>query len=463
MRTNVTFPIGSIALIDKINLSFGFFHAVFGGVCLKAKSIQPTAKLLIYNRLTECVSVNRLQSIYPAEAFEHLGFKEQPGERTLYRNLERLGENHLFILEKYQQLLKKYDLADNKQFIDWSSSYFEGSRPSFGARGYSRDHEPGKLQLTFGISTGMNSIPTALTIQNGNVQDKKHFSHLFNVAKRVLEPGSMLIMDCGGNTKPNKANIRKCKFNYLTLKPKHKWAYKKYIRLFGESHERVNVSINGQTYQCVKITEDGETQYIFFSEKLAREQLEKKQRKLERELKKNDGKLKKTKKGKVIDTFLTREGVVSTHGSLQKTLMPDNPYITGLEGYFILESSVDDDPEKILQLYKDKDKAEKLIRNMKEGSELRPMRHWSKKAIMGYLLIVFLTNCLVNLTLYLAQKPLVRNHKLLKKYLKNLTLTVVYPPDRFRFTVLANISEEILSILGEFVHKYGDKTLNLRW
>jgi hypothetical protein len=61
---------------------------------------------------------------------------------------------------------------------------------------------------------------------------------------------------------------------------------------------------------------------------------------------------------------------------LQKTLgQIKNPFITSLEGYFILESSVDEKPEKILRLYKDKDKTEKLIRNIKEGTELRPMRN----------------------------------------------------------------------------------------
>ena len=140
-----------------------------------------------------------------------------------------------------------------------------------------------------------------------------------------------------------------------------------------------------------------------------------------------------------------------------------NPFITGLEGYFILESSVDDNPAKILKLYKDKDKAEKLIRNMKEGTELRPIRHWSTNAIIGYLFIVFLTNCLINLTHFLAKLPVVKNLKLLKKFLNNLTLTIVYPKNKFRFQVLSNISEEILAILGDFVHKYEDKSLDLRW
>jgi len=462
MRTNVAFPIGNLALIDKIDLHYSFFSKLLGGVCTRAKTLKESAKFFIYNRLGECVSVHRMLSVHPEELLERIGFRKTPSERALYRDLERLGVNYAPILCKYGQLLKQYNLADNTQLMDFSSSYFEGAKSELGMLGYSRDSQPGKKQLTFGISTGLNNIPTALTIQKGNVNDAKHFDHLFNIARRILEPGSLIIMDCGGNTIPNKAKIRKHKFNYLTLKPKKRWAYKKHIHTFNEN-QKTEVLINDVLYKCVKVTEDGETQYIFFSNKLEEEQLAKKKRKLERELKKNEGLLRKTKKGKVLDTYLSREGLISAHGSLQKILCQANPYVTGLEGFFILESSLDEDPAKILQLYKDRDKAEKLIRDMKEGSELRPMRHWSTNAIYGYLLIVFLTNSLINLTLHLAPKPIVRNHKLLKKYLKNLTLTVVYPPKGFRFTVLSNISEEILSILGDFILRYEDKSLKLRW
>ena len=44
----------------------------------------------------------------------------------------------------------------------------------------------------------------------------------------------------------------------------------------------------------------------------------------------------------------------------------ENPYITGIEGFFVLESSVDAEASKILRLYKERDKAEKFIRNLKE-------------------------------------------------------------------------------------------------
>jgi transposase len=47
----------------------------------------------------------------------------------------------------------------------------------------------------------------------------------------------------------------------------------------------------------------------------------------------------------------------------------DNPYLNGIGGFFILESSVDDAPEKILKLYKERDKAEKFFRALIEESK----------------------------------------------------------------------------------------------
>ncbi len=326
---------------------------------------------------------------------------------------------------------------------------------------------PGKKQITFGISTGINDIPTALTIQKGNVQDKTHFKHTFNVAKKLLEEGSMLIFDCGANTKTNKKMVRNGEYHYLTLKAKKKKSYRPIIQLFlqGKKNENtIKFELNEITYECFKLVKDDETTYIFFSEKLYQEQLLKRNKKHQNLLEKNDKNLKKVKKGKNLGSVITREGYIILHGSLQKTLAPlDNPFINGLEGFFALESSVNDDPAKILFLYKQRDKAEKFFRGLKDGLDLRPIRHWSDLAIRGYLLLTFLTNFLVNLTLYLAKKPAIRDIRLLRKFLNNLTLTVAYSPDAFKFTLLSNVSNEVISILGDFIRKYEDNSLKLRW
>jgi transposase len=236
------------------------------------------------------------------------------------------------------------------------------------------------------------------------------------------------------------------------------------IAIFNALDDRYRFEMNGRDYQCVKLSENDEFQYIYFSEKLKTEQLEIKKSKFLRELENNEPLLKRTLKGKPLAEYPCKDGNIIAKGILQRTIdeLP-NPYVNGLEGYFILQSSVDGDPEEILRLYKNRDKAEKLIRNMKEGTELRPIRHWSDDAIRGYVVLVFLTNFLINLTLLRAKSPIIRNVKLLKKFLSNLTVAFVYPEKGFRFHIIANISDEIWSILGDYIDKYRDKSLELRW
>jgi hypothetical protein len=326
LRENVTFPIGNIVLLDRIKKDYGYFDFLFGKIGGKAKDFQKIVKSLIYNKWTDNVSINQIPNIYPHEAFEYLGLKEVPAERNFYRTIERLGDKFEIVLELHQQFLAKNDLVSKEQFIDFSSTYFEGTKPELGALGYSRDGAPGKKQITFGISTGINNIPTALTIQKGNIQDKIHFDHIFNVVKKVLKEDSLLIFDCGANTKTNEAPnrsraagyndknkkmVRNGKYDYLTLKAKKKKSYKSIIQLFlheKKSGNTIKFEINDSIYDCVKLKKDGETIYIFFSEKLYQEQLEKREKKYQKLLEKNNKDLKKVKKGKNLGSVITKDG-----------------------------------------------------------------------------------------------------------------------------------------------------------
>ena len=449
MGENVSFSFGPIKLINNIDKKFNFFEIIFQGLGGKAKHLVESAKLFSYNKLAESISLNKISDIYPYELFEEVGFKEEVSDRTLYRNLERIGDNYKFLMENYQKFLKMNNLASEKQFIDFSSSYFEGKKSEIGALGYSRDQQPGKLQITWGISTGDNEIPTALTIQKGNVCDKEHFSFMLKTVKKVLDEKSLLIFDCGGNTKNNKKKVIELKFNYLTLKAKQRSTYRKYISLF-EQQAKFGFVINGKIYFYTKTKCEDEYQYIFFSPDLKADQIRKRNKKFQRDLAKGDKILSKINKGRPIGEHISRMGNIILKGEVQTSLSEIvNPYVTGLEGYFILESSVDKEPQKILRLYKERDKAEKLIRDMKEGTDLRPIRHWNKTVVVGYLLIVFLTNCLVKFTHFLSKNPVVKNLKLLKKFLNNLTVTIIYPKNGLKYRVLSNFSKEVRAILED--------------
>ena len=449
MKENVSFSFGPIALINKIESKFNFFEIIFRGLGGKAKNLKESAKLFAYNKLADSMSISKILELYPFELLSELGFKKEISDRTLYRDLERIGNNYSFLMENYQKFLKMNNLLSEKQFIDFSSSYFEGNSSELGDLGYSRDSQPGKLQVTWGISTGINDIPIALTIQNGNICDKVHFNFMLNTVKKILDKESLLMFDCGGNTKKNKQKIIDLCFNYLTLKAKQRSTYLKYICLF-KQQTRIGFIVNGRKYICVKTKSDNEYQYIYFCPELYMDQIRKRERKFQRELTNGDKILAKINRGKPIGEHISRVGNIILKGEVQTSLSNIvNPFITGLEGYFILESSVDSTPQKILCLYKQRDKAEKLIRDMKEGTDLRPIRHWNKIVVIGYLLIVFLTNCLVKLTHFLSKNTVVKNLKLLKKFLNNLTVTIFYARNGLRNSVLSNYSREIRSILEE--------------
>ncbi len=215
--------------------------------------------------------------------------------------------------------------------------------------------------------------------------------------------------------------------------------------------------INGIKYKCVKV-KDENVKYIFHSKNLYKKLRKNRSKKFQRALEKGDKILSKINRGKPIGEHISRRGNIIMKGEVQTSLSEIvNPFITGLEGFFILESSVDDEPCKILKLYKNKDLAEKLIRNMKEGTELRPINHITKEAIIGYLIIVFLTNCLIQLTHFLNKDNIDKNLKLLKIKLNSLTLTVIYDKSVFKFSVLSNVTAEIKRILGDSLREFSEK------
>ena len=65
---------------------------------------------------------------------------------------------------------------------------------------------------------------------------------MMKVVGKVLEKGSLVIFDCGGNTADTKEKIIDLGFNYLTLKQRYKEVYKKYIKLYKSSIKKYFMS-----------------------------------------------------------------------------------------------------------------------------------------------------------------------------------------------------------------------------
>jgi hypothetical protein len=73
------------------------------------------------------------------------------------------------------------------------------------------------------------------------------------------------------------------------LKAKKTKIYKPFIQLFQQEKEKGNTvkfEINSSIYECAKLKKENETNYSFFSEKLYQEQLQKRNTKHQKLLKK---------------------------------------------------------------------------------------------------------------------------------------------------------------------------------
>ena len=473
---SITTPLGGIASIDKVEKEYGLITELFSNIG-ESKDFIGRVKVHLNNRLTHSVSVLQIPNMVDPDVLPYFGLEKVSG-RSLNRTVATIGQSFPAIQARYQNFLERNGFVDKIQNLDWTSAMLEGSVTELAAYGYSKDKRPDKKQIAVGISIGSNTIPAAITIQKGNMNDKKHFVQTYNVVKRVMQKGSLLVFDCGANTKENKEKIVKDGYGYLTLRPKHIGTYKRYLNLFnsstpvritvktkvveGEEHD-IEVG-SGREYLCVKIKDSDEFKYVYFSRDLFDDQIRKKEKKYKRQIEKGNFLAKKAKKHKAIEIIPSDAGWVGLYPEVQATLKTiENPYINGMEGFFILESSADMDPEQALLIYKDREKAEKFIRDLKEGIELGPIRHWTTDAIIGIVFLSFLAKSIESLTLLSANIPIDKNVKLLKKSLINLTVTIVKPQNAFKFTLVSNISSQIYAIFGDFLEKYGTKDLNLRW
>jgi hypothetical protein len=72
-------------------------------------------------------------------------------------------------------LARRHLRSGDVVLYDLSSSWVEGSHCSLAARGFSRDHRPGKAQIEYGLLTDRDGCPVAVEVFAGNTADPTAF------------------------------------------------------------------------------------------------------------------------------------------------------------------------------------------------------------------------------------------------------------------------------------------------
>ena len=308
-------------------------------------SLKGLVEALISYKLSENLSLTRgCDWINRDEVLEEFNLKYFE-QKTLYRALEIVGANYQeVILDLQDVLFLQYDFSHTDINMDWSSLIVWGNKAKLAKYGYSRDHRPDKKQITFGISELRKpiNIPIGLTIQEGNLNDQKHFQTTFNQVKDRLKNNSRIIYDKGANSKDNNNSVTVAKMQFLTAKKLNK-SDDKLIEKFDKSKAEIVDEING--IYGIKQTFPSRYNYFFFSEKLQKENIASSLKKAERQLKEAQEIESAAKKGKILPKRFRVNNVLVNATIEYQTKLSDlseeqafelvkKANITGREGFF---------------------------------------------------------------------------------------------------------------------------------
>ena len=460
-NTNISFPIGTILTVEKMYDALDF-PTVFGKHKKHGIDINSLLKALVSYKLTDNFSIKKAHEWINREEVLELFDLDTFSERTLYRVLENIGSNRDQIISDIQDsLFKRYDFEHTNINMDWTSVVLHGDKAPLGKYGYSRDHRPDKKQITIGISELADPInlPIGITVEKGNLNDQTHFKKTYHQVNKRLRKGSLVVFDKGANSIGNTALIRADEMQYITAKKLNK-SDDKIIADFDEYYPEIVDSDNG--IYGIKINKPNSVSYLYFSEKLQKEQLESKGRKVLRQIHEAkelqdiiDRKKKIPKRFRInnvlIDvsySFQTKLIQLSEHEAIK---LLEDKLITGREGFFCLKSSKKLTLKQALLTYRKKDSIEKIFHSLKNEIEIKPLRVWTDDSIYGAIIIGFIAQMFISLMRYEFAELKHTSTKFIKKSISNLTVTVDSWQRKSKNYIYANFDAINKLILG---HKW---------
>jgi transposase len=431
---NISFPIGTIFLVRKLFEVLNF-NGVFGKHKKNGIDINKLIRALVSYKLTDNFSIKRSHEwINRPEVLDEFNLSSF-SERTLYRVLEILGANRDEIISDIQDVLfERYDFEHTDINMDWTSLVLHGTEAKLGKYGYSRDHRPDKKQITIGVTELADpiNIPIGMTIEPGNLNDQMHFRKTYLQSRGKLREGSLVTFDKGANSVANIQMIRADKLQYITGKKLNK-SDDKIILRFEELNPELIDSESG--IRGIKIEKPNSTNYLYFSKKLQKEQLESRARKVIREIKEAKDIQESIDKNKSLPKrFRINNILVDVDYSIQTKLIElseddairllEEKFITGREGFFCLKSSKNLTLTEALLTYRKKDSIEKIFNSLKNEIEIKPLRVWTDNSIYGALIIGFIAQLFVSLIRFEIPKLKHTSTKFIKWALSNLTVTI---------------------------------------
>ena len=431
---NVTMTMGNKTVVDAVFADTGLDVFLDGLKRSQGNSVAAETAALVANSVEMTgISVNRIDRILEDDVVREEYGLGSNAPRSVYRTVDRLGENSDAIVRYLGEVLKKrYGVKMDTVFMDWTSLFFEAPQQGIVRVGYSRDHRPDRPQVTIGLSMDRESgMPVGLTVNAGNILDVTHFEDTFQQIRHLLPEDAMIVFDNGAYSRKNSALLDKEGMGFVT-----RLQLNASDDRFVDSHRGDWVRIDDiVSYQMIEGNLK-RRRYIFRNEKLKEDVLARYRRKAERDweemeiIRRNIDSGKKPRKkyrnsNCFVDTRLSYMFPLDCFSKEQAIDHAVERMVTGREGLFVLLTNRPLTAEKVIELYRARNQVEGAFRDLKHGIDWRPARCTNEKAIKGRILISFLALFCISMVRFLHPEYRSRTAESICEELSSFSLTVL--------------------------------------
>lgn len=370
-----------------------------------------------------------------------LGFSKRDAvsQRTLNRGLEILGRNREGIITAlWKGIQERFEIDGYDINMDGSAVVLYGPKSDYGAVGYGRDKNRGKMQVEFMVAQlAALGIPIYIKPYTGNTSDEAQYRdavpELAGLVSRgdlhALDPlkgdvdigeglddedilgtvaavallGAAIVADNGAASERNTKRMESCGFSYLTRVELNKSD----LRNIEEHCSEFEYLGDGMFCYAKTFKSSGRTTYLF----LSRDLLEKGRHKARKRIQQDVDRYEAARSGGLrTSDYVTINRIpwVSVDVSIQfqETLFPVSE--TEIEryvrdrmgpkcGFFKLQSNRQMTPQEALRKYRGRAGVEHLISSLKRITGIKPIRVWNDDSVDGSMVLALLAEAAIGM------------------------------------------------------------------
>jgi len=393
----------------------------------------PTGKLveiLAINRLLDPLAKYEIPEWVQTTALPELldvVLSIESGYQTLTRCYDYLTDDvqmHIE-MELAEQVRKVYSVSDSTFLYDITSTFTvgEGSGELF-QYGYSRDHRPDCRQVNFGLVVSRKeAVPMFHKVFPGNINDCKTVKSMMNIFNDNMGMNGCLVVDRGMVSTANVVDIVDNREMDLVAGMRMTEKLKRVTRQimsFDVQFQTTNEFIQAKEFQYIVGKKPRRSILYFSQQKAARDYkarmknvrlVEKEMTEISKKCTRPKGRgrnpdpkkaiknIDKLVASKNVKGFFRYRFVGGRGGRRFKWSRDDNALEKAkeIDGKYVLITTLDNAPKKILSIYRSRSVIERAFRLTKEKIKIRPIWSRNEQHIKAHLFICFLAYLLMSL------------------------------------------------------------------